>query len=270
MRKKNKKKTCETNDETVIENSVIENEIAVADAAVIGGAVGVPSDNYSVDVYVPESEYTPICKKGVRYGFYLFLKRSFDIVSSALFLIVFSWLILICLLVKWLEDFHNPVYVSERVGKNGKVFKFYKIRTMCVNAESMKQELIEKGLNEADGPAFKMKNDPRITKVGRIYRKLSLDELLQILNVLNGSISVVGPRSPLPREVEQYTDEQKHRLDVKGGLLCLWQIQHNRNALSFDEWVGLDIEYIKKQSVWLDLKIIFKGAYMVVFDHSGE
>lgn len=247
-----------------------ENEIAMTDATVIGGAVGIPTDGYSVDVYVPENEYEPICKRGFRYGCYLFIKRAFDIVSSALFLVVFSWLILLCLLIKWLEDFHNPVYVSERVGKNGKVFKFYKIRTMCVNAESMKQELIEKGLNEADGPAFKMKNDPRITKVGRIYRKLSLDELLQIFNVLNGSISVVGPRSPLPKEVEEYTEEQKHRLDVKGGLLCLWQIQHDRNSLTFDEWVGLDIEYIKKQSVWLDLKIIFKGAYMVVFDHSGE
>ena len=209
-------------------------------------------------------------RKGFRYGCYRFVKRTFDILSSGLFLIIFSWLILLCILIKWLEDFHNPIYVSKRVGKDGKIFKFYKIRTMCPNAEQMKQQLIEAGLNEADPPAFKMKNDPRITKVGKVFRKLSLDELPQLFNIFNGTMSVVGPRPPIPSEVEQYTEYQRHRLDVKGGLLCLWQIQKNRNSLSFDEWVRLDLEYIRKQSVWLDLKIIFKGAYMVIFDRSGE
>lgn len=141
---------------------------------------------------------------------------------------------------------------------------------MVPNAEQLKQQLIDAGLNEADPPAFKMKNDPRITKVGKFYRKFSIDELLQLFNIFNGTMSVVGPRPPLPREVEQYDDKQKHRLDVKCGLLCLWQIQKNRHSLSFDDWVDLDIEYIKKQSAWLDTKIIFKGAFMVLFDHSGE
>lgn len=203
-------------------------------------------------------------------GCYRFTKRTFDIFSSGLVLIVFSWLILLCILIKWLEDFHNPIYVSKRVGKNGKIFKFYKIRTMCPNAEAMKAELIAKGLNEADPPAFKMKNDPRITKVGKVFRKLSLDELPQLWNVFNGTMSVVGPRPPIPCEVKDYTPYQMHRLDVKGGLLCLWQIQKNRNSLSFQEWTKLDLEYINRQSIWLDLKIIFKGAFMVVFDHSGE
>ena len=134
----------------------------------------------------------------------------------------------------------------------------------------MKQQLIDAGLNEADPPAFKMKNDPRITAVGKFYRKFSIDELLQLFNILFGSMSVVGPRPPLPDEVKQYTEEQMHRLDIKGGLLCLWQVQKNRNALSFDEWIRLDLTYIMKQSLWLDTKIIFKGAYMVIFDHSGE
>lgn len=215
-----------------------------------------------------DADFKP--RSGFHYGCYLFVKRCFDIVSSFLVIVLLSWLILLCILIKWLEDFHNPIYVSKRVGKNGKIFNFYKIRTMCPNAEAMKQKLIDEGLNEADGPAFKMKNDPRITKVGKIYRKLSLDELPQLFNILNGTMSVVGPRPPIPSEVEQYTEYQKHRLDVKGGLLCLWQIQKNRNALDFDEWVRLDLEYIQKQSVWLDLKIIFKGAYMVVFDRTGE
>ena len=196
-----------------------------------------------------DAEFKP--RSGFRYGCYLFVKRCFDIVSSFLVIVLLSWLILLCILIKWLEDFHNPIYVSKRVGKNGKIFNFYKIRTMCPNAEAMKQKLIDEGLNEADGPAFKMKNDPRITKVGKIYRKLSLDELPQLFNILNGTMSVVGPRPPIPSEVEQYTEYQKHRLDVKGGLLCLWQIQKNRNALDFDEWVRLDLEYIQKQSVWL-------------------
>lgn len=225
------------------------------------------NDGKSADVQ-ENAPFRP--RRGFRYRCYLFVKRSFDLVSSGLMIILFSWLILLCLLIKWLEDFHNPVYVSKRVGQNGKIFKFYKIRTMCPNAEQMKQQLIDAGLNEADPPAFKMKNDPRITKVGKIFRKLSLDELPQLFNIFNGTMSVVGPRPPIPREVEEYSVYQRHRLDVKGGLLCLWQIQKNRNSLSFDEWVRLDLEYIQKQSIWLDLKIIFKGAYMVIFDRSGE
>lgn len=201
---------------------------------------------------------------------YDFFKRFFDIVFSGIAILLLFWLILILLLVKWLEDFHNPVYVSYRVGKNGKRIKFHKIRTMCVGADEIKDELIKKGLNEADGPAFKMKDDPRITKVGKIYRKLSLDELLQLFDIFVGSMSIVGPRPPLPEEVAMYNSLQMHRLDVKGGLLCLWQIQKNRHDLSFDEWVNLDLEYIRKRSFWLDLKIIFIGAWMVVFDHSGE
>lgn len=219
---------------------------------------------------VEQDETETYRRKGFRYGCYLFVKRTFDIISSGLVILLLSWLILLCVLIKWLEDFHNPIYVSKRVGKNGKIFKFYKIRTMRPNAEQMKAELIAKGLNEADPPAFKMKNDPRITKVGKIYRKLSLDELPQLFNILFGSMSVVGPRPPIPNEVEQYTPHQRHRLDVKGGLLCLWQIQKNRNSLSFRDWVELDLEYIRKQSILLDLKIIFKGAFMVIFDHSGE
>ncbi len=212
----------------------------------------------------------PYEKKGFGYGCYLFFKRIFDIISSFLFLVLFSWLILLCLLIKFLEDFHNPVYVSYRVGKNGKIFKFYKIRSMRPDAEKMKEQLIAQGLNEADPPAFKMKNDPRVTRFGKFLRKTSLDEILQFINVLNGTMSIVGPRPPLPEEVEKYTDYQKQRLNVKGGLLCLWQIQKNRNAVSFDEWVESDLLYIKKQGVLMDLKIMIKGVFAVLFDHSGE
>lgn len=202
--------------------------------------------------------------------FYSFIKRAFDIFASGMFLLLFGWFILIMVIIKWFEDFHNPIYTSIRVGKNGKLIKFHKIRSMCPNAEAMKADLIAKGMNEADGPAFKMKNDPRITKFGKFLRKTSIDELPQIWDIFVGRISIVGPRSPLPDEVKEYTEYQLHRLDVKGGLLCLWQIEHNRNQLSFDEWIELDLKYIQKRNIWLDLKIIFKGAWMVLFDRSGE
>lgn len=215
-------------------------------------------------------DYNSCRKKGFRYGCYLFFKRTFDIISSLLFLTLFSWLILLCLLIKFSEDFHNPVYVSERVGKNGKIFKFYKIRSMRPDAEKLKEKLIAEGLNEADPPAFKMKNDPRVTRFGKFLRKTSLDEVLQFINVLNGTMSVVGPRPPLPEEVEKYTEYQKQRLSVKGGLLCLWQIRKNRNDIPFEEWVESDLEYIKKQGVAMDLKIMIKGVFAVLFDHSGE
>jgi len=201
---------------------------------------------------------------------YEFFKRIFDVVGSLIALILLGWLILLLCFIKFCEDGHRPIYTSDRVGKNGKIIKFHKIRSMKPNAEALKEQMIKDGLNEVDGPAFKMKNDPRITKFGKFLRKTSLDELPQIWDIFVGRISFVGPRSPIPSEVEQYNEYQKHRLDVKGGLLCLWQIQHNRNSLSFDEWVDLDIKYIQKRSLWLDFKIIVKGVWMVLFDRSGE
>lgn len=200
---------------------------------------------------------------------YSFQKRFFDILLSLIAIVALSPVLLICLLLKWLEDFHNPFYVSKRVGKNGKIFNFYKIRTMCVGADKLKQKLIDEGKNEANGPVFKIKNDPRITKIGKFLRKFSLDELPQLFNILNGSMSIIGPRPPIPSEVEQYSEHDLHRLEIKGGLLCIWQIQKNRNDISFEDWVNFDIEYIKKRGLWLDIKIVFKGAWMVLFDHSG-
>lgn len=201
---------------------------------------------------------------------YDFFKRLFDIISSGLALILLAPIILIILLIKFLEDFHNPIYVSNRIGKNGKPFPFIKIRSMRPRADQMKQQMIEQGLNEADGPAFKMKEDPRITPFGKFIRKWSIDEILQLLNVFLGHMSIVGPRPPLPQEVENYTEEQKQRLLVKGGLLCLWQIQPDRHSISFEDWVKFDLEYIENRSFALDMKIIFTGAYMILSGKSGD
>ena len=203
-------------------------------------------------------------------GFYRFLKRTFDIFVSGMFLLLFGWFILILLLIKFFEDFHNPVYVSKRIGKDEKPFRFHKIRSMCVNADKMKKKMIKKGMNEADGPVFKMKDDPRITKFGKFLRKTSLDELLQFWDVFRGKMSIVGPRPPLPEEVAKYTDYQKLRLKVKGGLVCYWQITKHRHSLSFDEWVELDLKYIHNRSVGTDLKIIFKAFWFVLTDRTGE
>ena len=120
-----------------------------------------------------------------------------------------------------------------------------------------------------DGPAFKMKNDPRITRVGRFIRKTGIDELPQLVNVLKGEMSLVGPRPALPREVEQYTDYQRQRLNVTPGLTCYWQVQPNRNELSFDEWMELDLKYIRERSFWVDWKIIFKTV-VTIFRMYGQ
>lgn len=135
---------------------------------------------------------------------YRFIKRVFDVVLSLIFLILFGWFVLLLMLIKFFEDGHNPIYTSIRVGKNGKLIMFHKIRTMKPNADQLKEQLIAEGKNEADGPVFKMKDDPRITKIGKFYRKFSLDELPQIWDILVNRQSIVGPRSPLPNDDNKF------------------------------------------------------------------
>ena len=144
----------------------------------------------------------------------------------------------------------GPVFSQERIGRNGKPFKFYKFRSMCPNAEAKLDDLLDQ--NEMDGPVFKIKDDPRITRVGKFIRKTSLDELPQLWNILKGDMSIVGPRPALPREVEQYGDYEKQRLYVTPGLSCYWQIAPHRNDLSFEEWMDLDVKYVKERSFWVD------------------
>lgn len=199
---------------------------------------------------------------------YGFVRRSQDIFLSFLALVVLSPVLLITALVIWLDDPHgSPIFKQIRCGKGGKTFKMYKFRSMYVDAEDRLDELLDN--NEMDGPAFKIKDDPRITRVGRFIRKTSIDELPQLLNIFIGNMSIVGPRPALPREVEQYKDEWKHRMDVKPGLTCYWQIAPHRNKISFEEWMALDMKYIEERSFLTDWKIIFKtvGA---VFGRHGE
>ena len=199
---------------------------------------------------------------------YWILRRGQDIFFSALALLLLLPLMTVLALVIYIDDPHgSPVFSQIRCGRDGKLFKMYKFRSMYVDAEERLSEILQE--NEMDGPAFKMKDDPRITRVGRVIRKISLDELPQLLNVLKGDMSIVGPRPALPREVELYTEEQKQRMYVTPGLTCYWQIQPRRNDISFDDWMALDLQYIQERSFWVDWKIIFK-TLVVVIRKEGE
>lgn len=199
---------------------------------------------------------------------YWVLRRGQDIFFSLIALLSLWPVLLIIALVIYFDDPHgSPLFAQVRCGRDGKLFKIYKFRSMYVDAEDRLKDLLQD--NEMDGPAFKMKDDPRITRVGRFLRKTSLDELPQLWNILKGDMSIVGPRPALPREVEQYTERQKQRMYVTPGLTCYWQIQPKRNEISFDDWMALDLKYIQERSFWVDWKIIFK-TFLAVFNKEGE
>jgi len=190
-------------------------------------------------------------------------KRLFDIFFATLILLFFLPLMILIAIVIVIDDpSAGPFYKQVRVGRHGKEFYMYKFRTMRKNADKMIEELVKQ--NEMDGPVFKMKEDPRITRVGKTLRKLSLDELMQFFNVLKGDMTLVGPRPPLPREVQYYTDYQRLRLLVTPGLTCTWQISKNRNDIPFEQWVEMDIEYIQTRTYLNDLKIMLKTPIVML------
>ena len=199
--------------------------------------------------------------------FYSFVKRAFDIIVSLVALIILFIPFLIIALIIFIDDPKgSPFYVSERVGKRGKTFKMYKFRSMVIGAEDMLDSLMKD--NDKDGPAFKMHDDPRVTKIGHFLRETSIDELPQLLNVFLGSMSLVGPRPPIMKEVVQYSREDLKRLLVKPGLTCIWQTRKKRDDVPFKEWVAMDVEYIQKRSVLMDLKLIFK-TFSVMLTKQG-
>ena len=192
---------------------------------------------------------------------YIYLKRFFDVILSLIGLIVLAIpFLIIAAFVKFCDG--GPVlYTQERVGKDGRRFRIYKFRSMYVNADKLLEKLKEQ--NEVTGPMFKMKNDPRITSVGRFLRKTSLDELPQLWNVLRGDMSLVGPRPPLPREVAKYSKYDLQRLWVIPGCTGLWQATE-RNNVGFEEMVELDLEYIQKRSLLFDAKIILLTVVAII------
>ena len=193
--------------------------------------------------------------------FYHVVKRLFDIVASACGLILLSPLFLLLVIKIRSEDGGPAFYSQERIGKNEKPFKIWKFRSMIVDADKMLDKLEDQ--NEIDGAMFKNKDDPRVTKIGHVLRKYSLDELPQLWNVLIGDMSLVGPRPPLPSEVAEYTDYDKQRLTVMPGCTGLWQVT-KRNEADFDEMVWLDIVYINHSGAWEDLKLIVKTVLVMI------
>lgn len=212
----------------------------------------------------PQLDRDAVLRDGRKYWM---LRRAQDIVLSILaILVLWPWMLLIALIIVIDTPGAGPIFAQRRVGRDGKEFTFYKFRSMKPNAEDELDDLIDQ--NEMDGPVFKIKDDPRITRVGRFIRRASIDELPQLWNVLRGEMSIVGPRPCLIREAEQYDDYTRQRLFVTPGLTCYWQIQPNRNELSFDEWVELDLKYIRERSFLVDWKIIFK-TFGAVFGMNG-
>lgn len=194
---------------------------------------------------------------------YYFFKRVMDILCSLIGLIILTPLFLIVGILIRLESKGSIIFSQERIGKDGNVFKMYKFRSMVVNAEELKDKLCHK--NEMSGPMFKMKDDPRVTKIGKFIRKTSIDELPQLFNVLKGDMSLVGPRPSLPKEVEKFDNWMMTRLEVKPGLTCYWQVS-GRNDIDFEDWMKLDIKYVRERNTLVDIKLIFKTFFVLFGD----
>ncbi len=190
---------------------------------------------------------------------YQIVKRALDIAGSLIFLVLLSPILLTVLIVLAITTGGKPLFAQERVGHCGRRFKMYKFRTMRLDADKL-QHLVK---NEKDGPIFKCRFDPRITRLGRWLRKTSIDELPQLVSVLLGDMSLVGPRPPVPKEVVQYKPWQRRRLAVKPGLTCLWQVS-GRSDVGFEDWVRMDIWYLRNQSLWTDLKLLVRTPLKVI------
>lgn len=192
---------------------------------------------------------------------YLALKRLIDVLGAMLGIILLSPLFIIIAILIKIEDPKGSVFFNQkRAGKDNVEFRMHKFRSMVANAEELKLTLMKQ--NEASGPVFKIKKDPRITKLGQFIRKTSIDELPQLFNVLKGEMSLVGPRPPLPEEVSQYSQYEKQRLSVKPGLTCYWQVS-GRSNIGFSEWIELDLKYINNRNTFVDITLILRTVLVL-------
>lgn len=198
---------------------------------------------------------------------YLIAKRITDVLFSGIGLIILSPVFVIVAIAIKLDSKGPIFFKQDRVGKDEEIFSMYKFRSMVVNAEELKKAL--ENQNEMSGPMFKMKKDPRITRVGRFIRKTSIDELPQLVNVIKGDMSLVGPRPSLPKEVEQFEPWMKERLTVQPGITCFWQVM-GRNSIPFEEWMKLDVKYVRERNYFLDIKLIFKTFFVLFGDDSAS
>lgn len=198
---------------------------------------------------------------------YFFIKRTMDIILATIGLVcLFPVFIIVVIAIK-IETPGKVIFSQKRVGFKGKEFSMYKFRSMINDAEVIKAQLADK--NEMSGPMFKIKEDPRITKVGKFIRRTSIDELPQLINVLKGEMSLVGPRPNLPQEVEQFNRYQLQKLNAKPGLTCYWQVM-GRSSLGFEEWMRLDVKYIEERSTWVDIKLIIRTFTVLFGDENAR
>lgn len=198
---------------------------------------------------------------------YYSTKRLIDICGSLIGIILLSPVLIVTIIAIKLDSEGPIIFSQERVGKNGKLFKMYKFRSMVTNAEKLLTKLKDK--NEMSGPMFKMKEDPRITRVGKFIRKTSLDELPQLFNVIKGDMSLVGPRPNLPAEVAKFSSYHKLKLKAKPGLTCYWQVM-GRNAIGFEDWMKLDVKYIEERTIWVDIKLIIRTFFVLFGDRNAH
>jgi exopolysaccharide biosynthesis polyprenyl glycosylphosphotransferase len=198
----------------------------------------------------------------------LVLKRIVDVIGGVAGLIFFAPVFAIVAIAVKITSRGPVFFAQQRCGRCGRVFRFYKFRTMVVDAEQRKAEL--EHLNEMSGPVFKMRRDPRVTRLGAILRKTSLDELPQLWNVVRGDMSLVGPRPPLPDEVERYDSRQAQRLSVTPGITGLWQVSGRSSLPDFDMWLELDLQYARSWSLWLDLRILLKTVFVVILARGAQ
>lgn len=226
---------------------------------------GSPMDNLEISkAYELGTEEGRYINNGI---IYLFLKRIIDITGALLGIVFLSPVMIFTAIAIKLDSKGKVIFLQERVGESGKLFNMYKFRSMVSEAEQLLDKLYTK--NEMSGPMFKMKNDPRVTRVGRFIRKTSIDELPQLFNILKGDMSIVGPRPNLPREVIKFTQYDKQKLLVKPGLTCYWQVM-GRNEIGFNEWIELDIKYIRERNLWLDIKLIFLTIHVLFGDKNAR
>ena len=211
--------------------------------------------------------YSDTVKMGQNRRIYFFSKRLLDVSLAIIGGVLLSPLFFVVGLLIKVESKGPIIFSQDRVGQDGNIFKMYKFRSMVEDAEELKSKLIDK--NEMDGPMFKMENDPRITKVGSVIRKMSIDELPQLINVIKGDMSLVGPRPSLPSEVLQFDEWMKKRLSVKPGLTCYWQVS-GRNNIDFINWMKMDVKYVEESNLLIDIKLIIKTMFLLLGDKNAH
>ncbi len=198
---------------------------------------------------------------------YFIIKRIIDIIGALCGILLLSPVMVVVGIWIKLDSKGSVFFEQNRVGQDGREFKMYKFRSMCTDAEYLLEKLQDK--NEMSGPMFKIKEDPRVTKLGRFIRKTSIDELPQLFNILKGEMSLVGPRPSLPKEVAQFTSFQKQRLVAKPGLTCYWQVK-GRSNVSFEEWMEMDVKYVEERNTWIDIRLIFKTVKVLFGDEGAR